>query len=357
MRDTQDSIQDVEEAEEPHIKGKVINYVLVLVAFAVLLIYLFIVGEADELSEAVQSIRWTWLTLALFMVVLYWVLESACMQIFANKMFPGFKFWKTNVVSVIGQYFNCITPLSSGGQPFQAYYYSRFGMPYAKSIPMLLCRFISYQLSTTTFCALVLILRFSYFTEQNPALMTLVIIGFIGGLGLMTMLLLLAFWRSGTTHGIHAVLRLGSRVHLVKNLEESLAFVDKQIEDAYSEVRFLLSEPKMLLKSSGVTFIQLLEYFTISYVIYRGFGYNSVDPVNLIACQAFVYMISSFVPTPGAMGAAEGSYALFFSTIYPNSTVVALSTFIWRLLTFYFPIVVGMLATVAVNHSKRLTRR
>ena len=60
-------------------------------------------------------------------------------------------------------------------------------------------------------------------------------------------------------------------------------------------------------------------------------------------------MISSFVPTPGAMGAAETSYALFFGTIYPGASFVALSTFIWRFLTFYFPIVTGMLVTLAVN--------
>ena len=49
------------------------------------------------------------------------------------------------------------------------------------------------------------------------------------------------------------------------------------------------------------------------------------------------------------MGAAETSYALFFSTIYPSASFVALSTFIWRFLTFYFPIVTGMFVTLAVN--------
>lgn len=358
MRDTEKPIVDEEEVvEEPHIKGKILNIVLLILAFGLLCVYLFIGGEASELAEAVSDIRWTWLTLALFMVVLYWVLESVCIQIFANKMHPGFKFYKTNIVTVIGQYFNCVTPLSSGGQPFQAYYYRRFGMPYSKSIPMLLCRFISYQLSTTTFCAIVLLLRFTYFTDENPALMALVIVGFIGGLGLMTMLLLLAFWRSGTQHVVHVVLRLGAKIHLVKDLNGSLAWADKQISDAYNEIQFLLREPKLLAKSSAVTFVQLAEYFSISYVIYRGFGYVDADFLSIVSCQAFVYMISSFVPTPGAVGAAESSYALFFSTIYPNAAVVALSTFIWRLLTFYFPIVVGMLLTLVVNHSKTLTRQ
>ncbi len=54
------------------------------------------------------------------------------MQIFSRDMFPKFRFRDTFLCTIIGQYFNCITPLSSGGQPFQAYYYNRFGMPLSK---------------------------------------------------------------------------------------------------------------------------------------------------------------------------------------------------------------------------------
>lgn len=338
--------------EEPHMKGKVLNAVLCVLAFGILCAYLFLAGEANDLVYAVENIRWTWLALALVMVVLYWVLESACVQVFSNKIFPGFSFWKMNIVTVIGQYFNCVTPLSSGGQPFQAYYYHRFGMPYSKSAPMLLCRFISYQLVTTTYCAVVLVLRFTYFSTDYPALMALVIIGFIGGLGLMTGLLLLAFWKTGTIKAAKFFLKIGSKLHIVKDYEDMQKRAVALITSMYREARFLINQPKMLAKSAGITFIQLTEYFLISYVIYRGFGFNEADPLTIISCQAFVYMISSFVPTPGAMGAAEGSYALFFSSIYPSASFVALSTFIWRLLTFYFPIVVGMLATILVNHGK-----
>ena len=68
-------------------------------------------------------------------------------------------------------------------------------------------------------------------------------------------------------------------------------------------------------------------------------------------------MISSFVPLPGAMGAAEGSYVAFFSSVYSSSSLVALSTFIWRLYTFYLPIVLGMWLTVLINNPEsRLSR-
>jgi glycosyltransferase 2 family protein len=334
--------------ERPHMKGRLLNAFLCIFAFGMLIGYLFFAGEGEDLAHALSCMQWFWLALALIMVVVYWVLESVCMQIFSHDMFPKFKFKNTLICTVIGQYFNCITPLSSGGQPFQAYYYNRFGMPLSKSLPMLLCRFVTYQITTSAFCAIVLILRLSYFVDDNPALTTLVVIGFIGGLTLLAGLLAVAFWRSGILKLVSIVFNLLAKLRIVKDPAEKIANVTKTVDDCYKEMHYLFKRPKLFAKSIGVTFVQLLEYFAISYVIMRGLGCDG-DFLTVISCQAFVYMISSFVPTPGAMGAAETSYALFFGTIYPGASFVALSTFIWRFLTFYFPIVTGMLVTLAVN--------
>ena len=173
-------------------------------------------------------------------------------------------------------------------------------------------------------------------------------IGFIGGLGLLLMLLAIAFWRNGIVKLMTWAFKLAGKMHIVKDPEKRIVDTTKTIDDAYNEMRYMMKKPRLFARSIAVTFVQLLEFFAISYVIMRGLGCDG-DFLTVISCQAFVYMISSFVPTPGAMGAAETSYALFFSTIYPSASFVALSTFIWRFLTFYFPIVTGMLVTLAVN--------
>ena len=114
----------------------------------------------------------------------------------------------------------------------------------------------------------------------------------------------------------------------------------------------------MLVKVSLLTFVQLTVYFSMSWVIFAGFGLDleslGMDPVEgyftVISCQAFVYLIASFVPLPGAIGASEASYITFFNYVYHDPSIVALSTFIWRGFTFYLPIVVGMALTLMVNN-------
>ncbi len=342
-----------EEMEEPHVKGKVVNFVLIGIAFGVLVGCLVFAGEGSDLVEALSNMEWPWLFASIVLIFAYWLLEAGNMQVFALEMWPGFRFSKTWMVTMIGQYFNCITPLSSGGQPFQAYYYSRFGMPLSKSMPMLLCRFITYQIATTTFCALMLLLRFNYFSEQYPYLMVLVGIGFAGGMVLLLGLLALAFMHKTTLKVVGWFLKLGNKLHLIRDYSAMVAKTTATLDDAYKEVSYLVHKPKLLFKCIGLTFVQLTEYFAISYTVACGLGVEGADPLTTIACQSFVYMISSFVPTPGAMGAAEGSYAVFMSAIYPNASTVALSVFVWRLLTFYLPIVVGACITLWVNRGKK----
>lgn len=342
-------VPDEDDPDLPPSFGRKVNIVLCAMAFAVLFGYLFIAGEGEETIGAIASFNWWFLVLTLIGIVLYWFFEAACMQIVSNYLYPGFSFIKTCIVTVIGQYFNCITPLSSGGQPMQAYYYKRFGMPLSDAMTMLLLRFIVYQFTMTIYAVIVLVLRFRYFTEALRPLMYLVAIGFIGGLFLMSMLLALAFAKSTVTKSVLWFITVLANFNVIKDREAARAEAQQQLNDAYHGIRVLLKEPALLLKVSGVTFVQLTVYFSLSYVIFAGFDLEANDYFTVLSCQAFIYLIASFVPLPGAVGAAEGSYILFFNAVYGAPSVVALSTFIWRLFTFYLPIMLGMVLTLMVN--------
>jgi|GEM_PF-1615518 len=348
-----------------HSMGRKLNIVLCAAAFVVLFGYLFIAGEGEQTINALTSFNYAFLLLALVGIVVYWLLESLSMQLICNDLFRGFSFVKTTIVTIIGQYFNCITPLSSGGQPMQAYYYTRFGLPVEHAMPMLLCRFIVYQLTMTIYAIIVLVLRFNYFMQDMRPIMYLVAIGFLGGFVLIAMLLALAFAKNGVIRIVTWAINLLGRIGILKQPEHTLAEAGKSLEESYDGIRYLLKKPSLLLKVSGVTFVQLTVYFSLSWVIFAGFGLDfeslGMDPVQgyftVISCQAFVYLIASFVPLPGAIGASEASYITFFNYVYGDASIVALSTFIWRFFTFYLPIVLGMVLTLMVNNENSYISR
>ena len=64
------------------------------------------------------------------------------------------------------------------------------------------------------------------------------------------------------------------------------------------------------------------------------------------------------VPLPGAAGASEGGFLLFFSPFFGAATAVAM--LIWRFLTYYLMLIVGSLIVVfdeviSLKRSKRLS--
>ena len=239
----------------------------------------------------------------------------------------------------------------------QAYYYSRFGLPVEHAMPMLLCRFIVYQLTMTVYAVIVLILRFNYFMQDLRPIMYLVAIGFVGGFVLIAMLFSLAFAKNAIVKTTRWAIRLFGRIGILKTPEETLENATKSLEESYEGIRFLLKRPAVLAKVSLVTFVQLTVYFSLSWVIFAGFGVEANDYFTVVSCQAFVYLIASFVPLPGAIGASEASYITFFNYVYGDASIVALSTFIWRFFTFYLPIVLGMILTLMVNNENSALAR
>ena len=86
-----------------HSMGRKLNIVLCAVAFLVMFIYLFVAGEGEQTINAFTSFNYAFLLIALVGIVVYWVLESLSMQLICNDLFRGFSFFKTNIVTVIGQ--------------------------------------------------------------------------------------------------------------------------------------------------------------------------------------------------------------------------------------------------------------
>ena len=93
----------------------------------------------------------------------------------------------------------------------------------------------------------------------------------------------------------------------------------------------------------------------VPYLIYRTFGFSDVGPDVMVAAQAYVSMVSAFVPLPGASGGAEGSFLLFFGPFFPTGTLLP-ATVLWRMLTYYMSLPMGALCTWISGHLKPLPK-
>lgn len=327
-----------------------LNLIICGIAFVVMVLYIVFVDGVDNLINSIRQFNVVFLLIAALFMVAYWILEAVGLQAALKTIHPEQKFWKTLVVAMLGQYFNCITPSSSGGQPMQVYYFAKFGTPVSHSMTALLSKFIVYQFVLTVYSAVVLVLRFGQFVAEFAPLMALVVFGFIINTVVIVLLLMVAFTKKPVKKLAFWFIRLLGKIKILKTqrvIDEKIEQVDKIIDEYHDNFCFIKSKPWLIVRMVLYTILQLTIYFAISYVIYLGFGLSGTDLFTIISCQAFVLMISAFMPLPGAMGAAEGSYAAFFGKIFGKFT--SFSTFIWRFLTFYFPIIVGLILSLFVG--------
>ena len=332
-------------------KGWKLNLIVCAIAFIIMIVYLVFVDSIDNVVAALTKINKGALILCIAFMVGYWVSEAATVHVMLKSMHPKMKFWDTWLVTIIGQYFNCITPSASGGQPMQAYYLVKFGVPLGCGLTALLSRFIVYQFVLTMYSVFTLAIGFSHFGDDltQKGLMPFVLIGFVINTAVIVFLISIALFKNATLKVCNWIISLLAKIHILKHPLKYRVYLTREVNKFYENFKYLRKNIPLLLKAVFFTFIQLTLYLCISYVLYRGFGMGDASLLQIMSYQAYVLMISSFIPLPGAMGGAELGYHGFFKDIFTEQYVNT-SMMLWRIMTFYLPIIVGLFFTMTMKN-------
>lgn len=333
-------------------KKSKLNIAIIVLAIVILTVTIFAVDGPENIMLAISSVQIGWVFAAIGCMVVYWLLETVVLQGFIRPMVPKQKFSNTLQVSMAGQYFNSITPFASGGQPFQAFYLAKQGIPVSAGATALLSKFIVYQVALTLLSLFVLFWKLNFFSTTISNFAYLAIIGFAVNSFVVMVLLAAAFFRRPTRAVVRWVLRVGHKLKLVSDPTEKMEKVDASLGRFYDNCKFLIGNVPLLIRSLLLSMVQILFYLAVAYMVYRAFGLNEADFFVMIAASAFVMLISSFIPLPGAAVASEGSFYLFFSIFFPDS-VLKIAMLFWRLITFYLTIVVG--AVFALMERRNVT--
>lgn len=330
--------------------GKKLNLIICAIAFIVMIIYLVFVDSIDNVVSALTKINKGALVICVLFMVGYWLCESATVHVMLKSMHPKMKFWDSWLTTIIGQYFNCITPSATGGQPMQAYYLVKFGVPLGSGLTALLSRFIVYQFVLTMYSIFTLLVGFNKFGDDlsQKGLMPFVLIGFIINTAVIVFLFSIALFKNATLKFSNWAISALARIHLMKNPLKWRVYITREINKFYNNFKYLKKNVPLILKAVLFTTLQLTLYLSISYVLYRGFGMNEASLLQIISYQAFVLMISSYIPLPGAMGGAELGYHGFFKDIFTEQYINT-SMMLWRIMTFYLPIIVGLIFTLTMK--------
>lgn len=329
-------------------KKYIMNIILVIGVTMLTMWILMGSGGLGQFIRYVTKLAPKWIAVGLTCIVLYWILETIIQDLLVRKMYRGNHLWNSFKVVMTGHFFNAITPFASGGQPMQAFMMMKQGVPLGTSASVLLSKFLIYQITLTLYSLIVLILQLKFFVVKIQGIVYLSVLGFLVNTGVVIILVMAALRGEYVKKMGFWLVNFLYKIHICKEPNSYKRRIIKQV-DLFNENIQVVKENKKLIARVGIlTIAQLTAYFVIPYTVYRAFGLRGTEVFVMISASAFIVMFSSFVPIPGGVGVAEGSFFLLFQLFFPSS-ILPTAVLCWRIITFYIPLCLGGVMTLLPN--------
>ncbi|WP_225743130.1 lysylphosphatidylglycerol synthase transmembrane domain-containing protein [Marinilactibacillus sp. Marseille-P9653] len=322
-------------------KNKLISLFLVLGVSIGYIIFRFRDINVHAAVENLRQVEVRWLFIGMLVMCAYWFLEAMVLRRITRKVDSPQTVWESVKITMIGQFFNTITPFASGGQPAQLFLMKKNGISVGVGSSILLIKFIIFQSMLVLSSFIVLIFGFGYLQNNSiPKLSLLIMIGFILNTVVIITLVTIAKSKRVAFFIAHSALRPVSFFVKKERYELWKAKLDRKLLSFHEESNRMSFDLKLLFQCSLLTIAQLSLFLSIPFFIIQGLGIENVNLFQVIAFHAFIMMFSSLVPIPGGSGGAEYSFSLLFGLIL-QPTILILCLIFWRIITYYSCLIFG----------------
>lgn len=324
------------------ISGKLIfNIAILLISIGLITYFCLSKNGLVDLLKSSQHLNIMFLIGAVVMQLSNMLLDSLVTFNFVHRDFKTFSFWDGVKVSFVGSFFSAITPSSTGGQPMQVYLMSKMKIGPGQATSYMLQKFLIYQVVSTVISVFALLFGFSYFANDinSPIVWTLFTYGVFSQIIVTTAFIVVSFSTKISSKLIKLLDVILHKLKFIKNPDKKIDSLREQVTSFHQCNKALFKKPKLLFSSYLIIFVQVLCILLVPYFIYRAFEITNssndiATPLNVICAQSFVNLTSAMMPLPGATGAAEVGFNVFFSKFYPGN-IMKSAILIWRVITYY----------------------
>lgn len=240
-------------------------------------------------------------------------------------------------VSILGKYYDNVTPFNTGGQPFQMAYMVRSNIdtPTACSLPI-----VKFAIRVFFINALAIVMFIFVKTEMSALVIVLACVGIFGSIILP--LLLVLFSRNvpfllRLTKGAVGLLH---RMKLVKNYDKLVVKAQDTVDSFLAAFKYLGKHKRMIIIIGLVSLVDFVAINSLPFFAINALG-GRVNFIKTLTETFYVSLSSGLMPTPGSSGAAEGAFYSVFANAVPAGYLFWAVLF-WRIMVFYFPLAMGV---------------
>ncbi|HHV98269.1 MAG TPA: flippase-like domain-containing protein [Clostridiaceae bacterium] len=334
-------------------KRRLLNIFIVIASSVILVVLAFSANGLDEMLNFIKNINYSWIVAGFFCIFLYWCTDALVIQTVMAALYERRTFTNLLKVTLIGQFFNSITPFATGGPPAQVFAMQKMGISGGHAASALIIKSVSYQMTVFIYTLMSYIFKGNLFVQKINNFSALFFAGSLANLMMILFYGLFIYKRSAAEKLISLCLKIVSRIKIVSSPDKIKRKLDIELERFSDGAAVLRNKFDMLIRVFTLQLVQLTFLYAVPYFIKLAVEPGYINIGDMIAAQSFVTMISSFVPLPGSIGGAEGISYVFFGVFFSKNILFHV-ILIWRLITYYSNIVIG--GVVSVTASGKLVK-
>ena len=322
-------------------KNLKLNSFIILIISSVFM-YIILKDNFAKSMRLLLGANMLWIVAAILLFVLFVFLEAVAMYLITRQHHKKYPFWKMFRLQGMTKFFNGITPFSSGGQPLQVYELTKDGLSPAKATNVVVEYFILFQIAVVTMGTISTILNYIFnFYKYVPALRYFYLFGYVVNFLLLVIVFIasvnveknkkMAIWINNVLY----------KIKIVKNKESNQKKLDKFFSDYFAGFQKLKNNKLLMAKVVLVLIACLSVCFLIPQCVFNALNIpHKLNIFTSIITGVYIFIMSSFVPIPGAAGGVELGFISFFANFVPKKLLPP-ALIIWRFITFYLPTLIG----------------
>lgn len=308
---------------------------------------IFSSNSLEEIITNIKLIKYEYSFICLLLIALYFLCQGIYMKYTLKSLNQDITLSKGYFYSVVEFFFSGITPSSTGGQPAQLYYMNKDGIPVEKSLITLILNTIFFKLFLVVFGIIILIFRPEFVFDTSNVMIIFFFLGFVNDIIVITGCLLLMYNQALIKKILSIIYKI---VGFFK--KEKVTSLNKRVEEKLktykTQVEYINTHKKEVFLGLIITFIQRTLMFSISFVIYKSFGFSEYTYFDLLLIFLTAQICIEGLPLPGGTGGSEHFITNLYKTIFGVSLSSA-SMILTRCFSFYIPLLITMCIIMVVS--------
>lgn len=322
-------------------------------------------GEQKTLKEIFGNMRTDYAVMAVGALFVMIFLDSMKYFVILHAT-SGQKYFGTSLkTSLLGKYYDNITPFASGGQPFQIHYLHKKGFSGGESTAVIFIKFCFNILIWLAICLCLMVFNrgaLDVYVADDTQRRLFVVLGWIGfaiNCSIPVVIIAFAVFPKLMETLTRWFLALGYKLKIVKSRDAVVIKAKRIAKDFRAAFVIMTHKP---LHAVGLALICVCEQFLsimLPYLVVVAMAGATIEPnvqlmFAIMTMNVYVSMSVTAVPTPGNSGALETAFSLVLTSVAEG--VLFWTVFGWRFLSYYSFILIGLCIFIADFIRKKAKR-